>query len=320
MRDLIPLSEAMAPARARYAELIDAAVRWCHERGEDADPDLFALLCGGSVGFGELDDPRSDTAPLVWTRTGVRALLWGRMPNFATFQQTTCPLEATPAVWAWLDFLDSTGRLDPRSDPLCELRKPLICYGGLGFDGRPRPLDDPSPIPCECYLPYRVSAEYLNDEIRAGRLVQDTLVWEPSDWPMDDAAPARVFPVDLCRASGDPDCVSQGGGVADPGVGSAATTTTPRGGTWAPRSRLEIHRTHPRVGRRWTSDGDTAGPPTGSMRRAGARRPGRGRRPGTRPAARPGAPGPGRAAGASGPEGTRAATGPEVVPEATPEA
>jgi 4-amino-4-deoxy-L-arabinose transferase-like glycosyltransferase len=61
--------------------------------------------------------------------------------------------------------------------------------------------------------------------------------------------PVRECLVDLCRASGDPGVVSQGRaffGVADPGVGSAATTT-PRGGSWAPRSRLEIHQTLPRA-------------------------------------------------------------------------
>jgi hypothetical protein len=144
------------------------------------------------VNFGELDDACSDTAPLVWTRIGVRALLRCGIPNFGSSHRTDWPLEVVPAVWAWLDFLNDTRRLDPRSDPLWELRKPLICYGGLGFDGRWRPEDDPSPIPCECYLPYRASAEYLNGEIVAGRLVEDALVRDPPNQAFDDDDPARV--------------------------------------------------------------------------------------------------------------------------------
>jgi hypothetical protein len=283
MRDLIPLPEALAPVRARYGELIDAAVRWCHERGEDVDPDLFALLCAGAVSFGEPDDPAIDTAPLVWSRVGVQSLPRCGIPNFATVHEADCPLDVVLAVWVWLDFLHDTRRVDPRSDPLWELRKPLICYGGPGFDGGWRPDNDPPPVPCECFLPYPGSAEYLNDEIPRGRLVEDILVWDPPNRPVGDGGPARV-------------------------------------------------------GRRWTSDMDAAGPPRSSTRRAGARRPGRARRPGTRPPgtrppARPGAPGPGRATGAGGPDaaseagGPDAATGasgpaavPDGIPGATPEA
>jgi hypothetical protein len=52
-------------------------------------------------------------------------------------------------LWKYLDFLAETLRLDPASDPVPELRKVLVCYGGLGFDGLPR--EGRSPIRCECY-------------------------------------------------------------------------------------------------------------------------------------------------------------------------
>lgn len=66
-------------------------------------------------------------------------------------------------MWIFLDFLYDTGRLDADSDPLWELRKPLICYCGLDFEGRPRPEGAERLIPCECYLPYRPTVGYLHD-------------------------------------------------------------------------------------------------------------------------------------------------------------
>jgi hypothetical protein len=175
MLDLTPWPDAVAPVRKRFGELIDAACRWHIDRDNEVDPDLFALVCAASLRFDE-DGPASHLAPLVWTRIGMRGVLWAGFPNWCAMNSATMwPLEAIPATWQWLDFLHHTGRLDPRSDPLWELRKPLICYGGLDFDGRPRPEDDPSPIPCECYLPYRKTANYLNAQLKAGSLHADVL-------------------------------------------------------------------------------------------------------------------------------------------------
>jgi hypothetical protein len=56
------------------------------------------------------------------------------------------------ALWDLLGVLHDTGRLDDESDDLTHLRQPLICYGGLGFDGNKR-HEGPSPIPCACYWP-----------------------------------------------------------------------------------------------------------------------------------------------------------------------
>jgi len=69
-------------------------------------------------------------------------------------------------MWEWFDFLADTGRLDPASDPPAELRKPLLCYGGLDLRGRLRGPDAPAPVECECHLPYRETVQLLN---RLGR-------------------------------------------------------------------------------------------------------------------------------------------------------
>jgi hypothetical protein len=58
-------------------------------------------------------------------------------------------------LWTYLDFLFATGRIDPASDPLPELRKPLRCYAGLDEHGLPeRDTHAPRP-PCECHVVYR---------------------------------------------------------------------------------------------------------------------------------------------------------------------
>lgn len=177
MSRLVPLPQALAPVRDAHATLIEEACSWCGGRGATIDPDLVALVLAGVRPF---DD--EDASFTLWTRIGVRALMRCGIPNWCSMHSTTWPVEVVVAIWRWLDFLYDTGRMDPRSDPVWELRKPLICYGGLDFDGVRRPTGDPSPIPCECYLPYRESADHLNDQIRRGALAEDVLVWSPTDW------------------------------------------------------------------------------------------------------------------------------------------
>lgn len=192
MLELTPWPDAVAPDRERFGPLIHAACTWCVERGHPADPDLFALICGGSLLLHGADVD-GDAAPQIWTRIRVRELLRCGIPNWCSVNHaSTWPLEVVPAMWWWLDFLHRTARLDPRSDPLWELRKPLICYGGLDFDGSWRPENDPSPIPCECYLPYRKTVDYLNGRLEVGTLIGDVLF---DDGPGDGSAgtdPARV--------------------------------------------------------------------------------------------------------------------------------
>ena len=61
------------------------------------------------------------------------------VPNWCSLHGCLWPVELAEAMWEWFDFLAGTGRLDPASDPLAELRKPLLCYGGLDERGRLRP-------------------------------------------------------------------------------------------------------------------------------------------------------------------------------------
>jgi hypothetical protein len=159
---LTDLSVAVAPARARHRALIDAAVAWQAGRAPTTDPDHFALICA-ATGDGRTGEAAS---PTRWTRTGVYHTVRCDIPNWCSTQRTIWPETICEALWGWLDFLHSTGMLAPSSDPIAELRKPLACYGWLDQHGRRMPSGAEPEIECECFLPYRETAELLGELVR----------------------------------------------------------------------------------------------------------------------------------------------------------
>jgi hypothetical protein len=157
MTHLIPLSEALGPIRDVYAHLLVAAARWQDGRERRTDPDHFALICVASdAGFVR------EVSPTRWTRTDVYHVLRCDVPNWCSMHRCLWPVDLAEAMWQWFDFLTETDRLDGASDPLAELRKPLLCYGGLDRHGRLRGEDAPAPVECECHLPYRETVQLLN--------------------------------------------------------------------------------------------------------------------------------------------------------------
>lgn len=155
MTNLIPLAEALALVREQHRDLLDAAMEWQEGSEQQTDPDHFALICVGA------DASYDDVGPTLWRRTTVYDVLRFDIPNWCSPRRCLEPRGLPQAMWQWFDFLDHTGRFDPAGDPVGELRKPLLCYGGLDTRGRPRPAGTPSPIVCECYVPYRETAEIL---------------------------------------------------------------------------------------------------------------------------------------------------------------
>ena len=163
MTHLIPLADAVSPIRDVYQHLITEAVRWQDGRPRRTDPDQFALICVAA----DAGSCRT-VSPTRWARTGVYHVLRCDVPNWCSLHRCLWPVELPEAMWEWLDFLAETGRLDPASDPLWELRKPLLCYGGLDERGWLRPEGSPGTgsgqrlVECECHLPYRETTELLN--------------------------------------------------------------------------------------------------------------------------------------------------------------
>lgn len=155
---LIPLTDALAAARSQHAELLAAARAWEEGSGTTTDPDHFALVCAGAD-----DGSFDDVGPTRWTRISSYHVLRCDVPNWCSSARCLWPIELPQAMWRWFDFLDETGRLHPDSDPLGELRKPLLCWGGLDHRGRPRPPGAPRLVVCECFLPYRETAEMLHE-------------------------------------------------------------------------------------------------------------------------------------------------------------
>ena len=95
--------------------------------------DVLALILAAT----EEADGR-DVSPRRWSRTGVNAVLSVHVFNWCSMHRTLAPDGVPEALWTYLDFLVASGRIDPESDPLRELRKPLRCYGGLDEEGRPQ--------------------------------------------------------------------------------------------------------------------------------------------------------------------------------------
>lgn len=153
------LSAAIAPVRERHRELIDAAIAWQTGRDRQTDPDHFALLCAATE-----HDP--EVTPTRWTRTGTYGVVRCGVPNWCSQHRCMWPEEILDAAWDWFDFLHATGRADPGGDPLAEVRKPLICYGWLDQFGRRLPAGAARQVECECFLPYRETAELLGDLVQ----------------------------------------------------------------------------------------------------------------------------------------------------------
>jgi hypothetical protein len=141
----VPLRQALAPHREKYRDVIAAAARWALEHGTSMDCDEVALIC-----VADAERRRwQGTPPGQWFRPELNHLLSIDVRNWCSMARCRVPVGLPQTLWKYLDFLAETGRLDPASDPVPELRKVLVCYGGLGFDGLPR--EGRSPIRCVCY-------------------------------------------------------------------------------------------------------------------------------------------------------------------------
>jgi hypothetical protein len=158
----VAVPEAVRPWRQQHRPLLAELGAWALSCGRSVDLDLVALiLAAREAGFDK-------GPPGMWTRTGVHRCVSVDVPNWCTRARLLWPMGVPAALWEFLDFMVATERLDRDSDPIEELRKPLMCYGGLDRSGRERVHDpttgdaadpdadvgDPS-IRCECYVRYR---------------------------------------------------------------------------------------------------------------------------------------------------------------------
>jgi len=112
--------------------------------------DHVALWAAAAEDQGTYGDVDGVTGP--WLRPGFHGFLWSTLRNWCTVAGCLWPADLPESLWRLYGFLADSGRLHPDSDPLPELRKVLVCSGGLGLDGLPNP--GRSPIPCECYRDY----------------------------------------------------------------------------------------------------------------------------------------------------------------------
>lgn len=144
---LVPVRQATASAFSRHRSLIRHVQRAGLAAGRSHRRDAVALVLAAAT-----DTTWHPESLTLWTRPAVNRFLTCDLRNWCSMNRCLMPDGIPEVVWDLLDVLHHTGQLDPGSDDLTHLREPLICYGGLGFDGHPRPPAEP-PIPCACYFP-----------------------------------------------------------------------------------------------------------------------------------------------------------------------
>lgn len=145
---IVDLSEAVAVARRTRRARIAEFCRWSLAIGRPVDPDVIALILAGRDEW-SLDD-NADT----WTRLGVYHCLYADVSNWCGTRRVLLPEGIPEALWTYLHYLAEHRILDPASDPLRELLRPLRCYGGLDRDGRPEPEGSRRRVRCVCKVPY----------------------------------------------------------------------------------------------------------------------------------------------------------------------
>jgi hypothetical protein len=120
-----PIHLLAVPARQLRLEVL----LWAFRLGLPIDAD--ALSC---ILLAKQSD--TDDSLILWTADSVRRLLWVDIVALCATLERRPPDRVAPTMWTLLTFLDGSGGLAAGSDPLDQLREPLIDSGGMNRRGR----------------------------------------------------------------------------------------------------------------------------------------------------------------------------------------
>jgi len=140
---------AVAPVRARgrrrpsAARAVDAlpvwlrrfrleVLLWAFREGRTIDPVALTAVLGAK-------HHRSEEPFQQWSRHTVRELLWIEIEAWwreVVADGSPPPATAAATLWTLLDHLDGVDGFAPGSDPLAQLREPLVDSGGLDRRGK----------------------------------------------------------------------------------------------------------------------------------------------------------------------------------------
>jgi hypothetical protein len=135
----VPLHEAVAPVRRRHRTLIVAAGQWALARGVALPADHVALWAATAEQLGCLDKVGRTASP--W-RASLIPKFVETLAAWCTIAGCSPPADLAESLWHLYGFLAATGRLNPDSDSLHELRAALVVFAT--FD-RYRPIPVPPP-------------------------------------------------------------------------------------------------------------------------------------------------------------------------------
>jgi hypothetical protein len=144
---LLPLGAAAAPLRATHHADLRRVATWALEHGRSCDLDVVALCLPALEWLRGADG-------LVLDRPGVNSLITNLVANEASGRRTILPDDWPVHLWTLVSWLQQGGQPVARSEPLPILLEPLMCYGGLGSDGYPRPDGVDVDFACQCFAPH----------------------------------------------------------------------------------------------------------------------------------------------------------------------
>ena len=137
----VSLHDAVAGSRRQHRSFIVAAGQWALARGLSLPTDHIALWAATCAVLGCGFEADGLTGP--WRASALPDFM-ERMADWCTMAGCSLPATLPESLWHLYGFLAGTGRLDPASDSLAELRASVVVFGTLD---RFRPLHPPPPEP-----------------------------------------------------------------------------------------------------------------------------------------------------------------------------
>lgn len=120
------IAELSADARALRHQVLRAALA----SGYPISPDAVTAILGAKA---------QKRGPLrYFTEDSVWDLVWFDISHWCGCRGLELPGGLHRALWFVLGYLDQVNELHPHSDPVEDLRAPLLSSAGLGPDGTPR--------------------------------------------------------------------------------------------------------------------------------------------------------------------------------------
>jgi hypothetical protein len=114
-----------SPAARLFVRVVGA---WALAAGRPVGVDALAVIA--------LTRAEAGAPVRLWTATSTEAFLWSEALAWCQARGVAPPSDLAETLWSVFDHLSATGSFAEGSDPVADLRVPLLTLGGLSRDGR----------------------------------------------------------------------------------------------------------------------------------------------------------------------------------------